>query len=64
MGLGGDVEFVRVGLWFQLQIDVLPLREDMQTKCMTPYTVGKVAGEQLCKMYNDLFGVKTITLRY
>ncbi len=44
--------------------DVLPLREDMQTKCMTPYTVGKVAGEQLCKMYNDLFGVKTITLRY
>ena len=44
--------------------DILPLREDMQTKCMTPYTVGKVAGEQLCKMYNDLFGVKTITLRY
>jgi UDP-glucose 4-epimerase len=26
--------------------------------------VSKVAGEKLCKMYNDLFGLKTISFRY
>ena len=41
-----------------------PLTEDMPTDCLNPYSVTKVAGEALCKMYYDLFGVETITFRY
>ena len=41
-----------------------PLREDMPTDCLNPYSVTKVAGEALCKMYYDLFGVETIIFRY
>jgi len=41
-----------------------PLKEDMPNDCLNPYSVTKVAGEELCKMYNDLFGLKTITFRY
>jgi len=32
--------------------------------CLNPYSVTKVAGEKLCKMYTELFGLKTITFRY
>ena len=32
--------------------------------CLNPYSVSKVAGEKLCKMYNDLYGLKTIIFRY
>lgn len=41
-----------------------PLKEDMQNDCLNPYSVSKVAGESLCKMYTNLFGLKTITFRY
>ena len=41
-----------------------PLDEYMPTDCLNPYSVTKVAGEALCKMYYDLFGVETITFRY
>jgi UDP-glucose 4-epimerase len=41
-----------------------PLREDMPNDCLNPYSVSKVAGEELCRMYSDLFGLKTITFRY
>jgi UDP-glucose 4-epimerase len=36
----------------------------MLTDCLNPYSVTKVAGEALCKMYYDLFGVETIIFRY
>jgi UDP-glucose 4-epimerase len=42
----------------------IPLSEDMPNDCLNPYSVSKVAGEELCKMYNRLFGLKTIILRY
>jgi UDP-glucose 4-epimerase len=42
----------------------IPNREDMPTDCLNPYSVSKVAGEELCRMYTDLFGVETITFRY
>ncbi len=42
----------------------IPLREDMPKDCLNPYSVSKTAGEELCKMYTDLFGLKTITFRY
>ena len=41
-----------------------PLNENMPDDCLNPYSVSKVAGEKLCKMYNDLFGLKTVIFRY
>ena len=41
-----------------------PLKEDMPKDCLNPYSVSKVNGEELCKMYTDLFGLKTISFRY
>jgi len=41
-----------------------PLREDMPKDCLNPYSVTKCAGEDLCVMYNNLFGLKTVCLRY
>lgn len=41
-----------------------PLKENMLDDCLNPYSVSKIAGEKLCKMYNDLFGLKTIIFRY
>ena len=31
---------------------------------LNPYSVSKLAGEHLMKMYNDLYGIKTVSLRY
>lgn len=41
-----------------------PLQEDMTEDCLNPYSVAKVSGEKLCKIYNDLYGLKTIIFRY
>ena len=41
-----------------------PLKESMPNDCLNPYSVSKVAGEELCRMYTELFGLKTITFRY
>jgi UDP-glucose 4-epimerase len=41
-----------------------PLKEEMPTDCLNPYSVTKVSGEALCKMYYDLFNVETIIFRY
>ncbi len=41
-----------------------PLREDMHRDCLNPYSVTKVAAEDLCKMYYTLWGLKTVILRY
>jgi UDP-glucose 4-epimerase len=32
--------------------------------CLNPYSVSKVAGEELCKMYTNLYGLKTVIFRY
>ena len=31
---------------------------------LNPYSVSKLAGENLMKMYNDLYGMQTVSLRY
>ena len=36
----------------------------MPRDCLNPYSVSKAAGEDLCKMYNDLYKLKTIIFRY
>lgn len=41
-----------------------PLKEDMPDDCLNPYSVSKVSGEKLCKMYSDLFGLETVIFRY
>jgi len=41
-----------------------PLRENMVRDCLTPYSVSKAAGEDLCKVYYHIYGVKTVILRY
>jgi len=41
-----------------------PLDEDMRNDCLNPYSVTKTSGEELCKMYNSLYGMETIILRY
>ena len=41
-----------------------PQKEDMKRDCLNPYSVTKVAAEDLCKMYNDLWGVPTVIFRY
>ena len=41
-----------------------PLNEGMPDDCLNPYSVSKVSGEKLCKMYTDLFGLETVIFRY
>ncbi len=42
----------------------IPNVESMPNDCLNPYSVSKVAGEEFCKMYTNLFGVETVVLRY
>jgi len=41
-----------------------PNYETDPNDCLNPYSVSKVAGEELCKMYTNLYGLKTIIFRY
>ena len=41
-----------------------PNVETQPDDCLNPYSVSKVNGEKLCKMYTDLFGLPTIIFRY
>jgi len=41
-----------------------PNVETQSDDCLNPYSVSKVAGEKICKMYTDLFGLKTVIFRY
>lgn len=41
-----------------------PHVEDMQTDCLNPYSLSKKGGEELCKLYSDLYGLSTVSLRY
>lgn len=41
-----------------------PLSETMPTDCLNPYSVSKVAGEEICKMYARLYGMETVIFRY
>ena len=41
-----------------------PNVETQPDDCLNPYSVSKVAGEKLCKLYTDLYGLPTIAFRY
>jgi UDP-glucose 4-epimerase len=41
-----------------------PNVETQPDDCLNPYSVSKIAGEKLCSMYTQLFGLNTVILRY
>lgn len=41
-----------------------PNIETQYEDCLNPYSVSKVAGEKLCKMYTELYGLPTVIFRY
>lgn len=41
-----------------------PLSESMPTDCLNAYSVSKVAGEEICRMYAKLYGMETVSFRY
>ena len=43
---------------------VLPKREDMASNPLSPYALQKFVGERYCKLYYDLYGFETVSLRY
>jgi len=45
-------------------MNIFPNVETQPDDCLNPYSVSKVNGEKLCKMYNNLYGLKTINFRY
>jgi len=44
--------------------DKLPLREDMPASPLNPYAVQKYVGELYCRIFSELYGLKTVSLRY
>ena len=41
-----------------------PNIETQPDDCLNPYSVSKIAGEKVCKMYTDLFDLPTVIFRY
>jgi nucleoside-diphosphate-sugar epimerase len=44
--------------------EVLPKREDMMPRPLSPYAVQKWVGEQYCKVFSTLYNLDTVALRY
>src|SRR4051812_45665179 len=42
----------------------LPKHEGMPTDPLSPYALQKVVGEQYLKMFTDLYGLETVSIRY
>jgi nucleoside-diphosphate-sugar epimerase len=43
---------------------VLPKTEEMKPNPLSPYALQKLVGERYCKLYYDLYGLETVSLRY
>jgi len=41
-----------------------PNVETQPDDCLNPYSASKIAAEKFCKMYYDLYGLETVSLRY
>lgn len=41
-----------------------PNVETQSDDCLNPYSASKVSAEKFCKMYYDLYGLETVSLRY
>lgn len=42
----------------------IPHKEEMETRPKNAYALSKVMGEQICKMFHELYGLSTLSLRY
>lgn len=42
----------------------MPLREDMPANPISPYALQKYIGELHCKLFNTIYGLQTVSLRY
>jgi len=42
----------------------IPISEEHPLNPKTPYAIGKMACEYYCKVYNELYGLETVSLRY
>ena len=42
----------------------IPTTEDAELNPMSPYALHKLIGEQYCKLYSNLYGLETVSLRY
>jgi UDP-glucose 4-epimerase len=42
----------------------LPKREDMPSKPISPYGLMKHVGEEYCRLFSQLYGLETVSLRY
>ncbi len=42
----------------------LPKREDMATNPLSPYALQKYVGEQYCRLFTNLYGFETVSIRY
>jgi UDP-glucose 4-epimerase len=42
----------------------VPNIETQQEDCLNPYSLSKVTGDKLCKIYSELYGLQTVSLRY
>ena len=42
----------------------LPTSEDANLNPMSPYAIHKLIGEQYCKLFSELYGLETVSLRY
>jgi len=42
----------------------IPNHEEQPSDCLNAYSLSKKCGEELCKLYSDLYGVSTVSLRY
>ena len=44
--------------------EVLPKNEEMPANPLSPYALQKWVGERYCKIYHELYGLETVSLRY
>ncbi len=44
--------------------ETLPLHEDMEPRPMSPYAAQKYFGEIYCKIFSQVYGLETVSLRY
>lgn len=44
--------------------EVLPKHEDMELHPISPYAISKLTGEYYCRVFNTIYGLDTVSLRY
>lgn len=44
--------------------DVFPQKEDLLPLLISPYALTKLAGEYYCRIFSELYGLETVSLRY